>query len=455
MWGFAFVALFNIVAGLGFDTAHIKFVAEGRNQNDCFSTYTIIKLLLTSLMIVLSVTALIISVCNGSMNAEAVGVVAIFIMFCAVLDIRSIFITTFDARLESGKNSIIIIAESTIRSALLIILALKQVSADVLSTSYLVSIIVTIFLAFILTKNVGLKLTRPTMFREYATFAAPLILSSLVLASIDSLDRVLIGFSGNPLEVGYYAAAMGAVVAVVSLGSSMNNVILPQLSSPEMTGSKSKTEGLVWTSQKYLMIMLLPMTAILIVHGGEIASVLFGSDFHKAGLILSILSVMMTLKIMSGILSQVLYASNNVKLHTKASVIYGLLVILMYFLFIPGYSPFPWSEGIGAALAISIGSVVYILLLTYYVKQSAGVRVYSKMWKHILAFSITITVMILSLYCFEGAGLLWVAAMSLLGIGIHLGVLFITGEFRKSDVEFLLRAMNPKEIYESLEDELH
>ncbi|MGI6471891.1 MAG: oligosaccharide flippase family protein [Candidatus Methanomethylophilaceae archaeon] len=454
MWGFAFVALFNIVTGLGFDTAHIKFIAEGRNQNDCFSTYTIIRLLLTLLMVIFSIAAVIIGLHNESMDAEAAKVVAVFITSYTVLNIRTIITTTFDARLESGKSSIIIVAESIVRSVLLIILALKQVSADVLSTSYLISTVVTIIPTLLFTKNVGLKFTRPTLFKEYAIFAAPLILSSLVLGSVDSLDKVIIGFSGTPLEVSYYAAAMGAVVAMVSLGVSMNNVILPQLSSPEMISSRSKTEKLVWASQKYLMMFLLPVTAVLIVYGEEIASVLFGSDFSKAGIILSILSVMMTLKILSGVLSQVLYASNNGRLYTRASVAYGISVIVMFLLFIPASSPFPWTEGIGAAIAATLGSIFYTIVLTYYVKRSTGVRVYSELWKHLLATAITIAVLVFASCYFGGVGILWVIIVSLLGLGVHLAVLYATGEFRKSDVVFFLNAINPKQIYESLEDEL-
>ena len=250
MWAFAFIALFNIVAGLGFETAHIKFLAEGRDQNNCFSTYAVIRSFLTSLMVVLSSVTVYVSYKNGTMSSELVRTLAIFIAYYAVWDIRSIFTVTFDARLESGKSSIVVILESVIRSVLLIILALMQVSADVLSLAYLIGMIVTMFTALSFFRNVNIRPIRPTMAKEYLYFAAPLILSSLVLLAMEALDRVIIGFNGDVLEVSYYAAAMGVVVAAVSLGNSMNNVILPQLSSPEMTGSKNKTEGLVWASQK-------------------------------------------------------------------------------------------------------------------------------------------------------------------------------------------------------------
>lgn len=454
MWGFAFVALFNVVVDLGFETAHIKFVAEGKDQNDCFSTFAVIKSSLTVLMIVLASGSVFLGITDTGFDDSTTKVVLIFIVYYAIANIKSIFTITFDARLESGKSSIVLAIESVGRSILLIVLAFMQVSADLLSMAYLVGMIFTALAALALCKNINLRFVRPTMIKEYAIFAAPLVISSLVLMAMEALDRVMIGLNGNPYEVSYYAAAIGAVIAGVSLGKSINNVILPQLSSPEMVCSKIKTEGLIWTSQKYLLMFLLPVTAVLMVHGEPIAVVLFGAEYYRAGTILSILSVMMTLKILSGVLSQVLYASNKTGLYTKASVIYGVLVIVLYLLFIPSSSPFPWTGGIGAALAVTLGSMVYIVLLTYYVKNSTGVGIYRQLWKHILAMTVTLIAMLAIPYYFEVSGLLRVAVISVLGLVIHLVVLAALGEFTKDDVRFFRNAINPKQIYESLEDEL-
>lgn len=454
MWGFAYVALFNIIVEVGFETAHIKFVAEGRDQNDCFSTFATIKLLLTAVMVSLAFATVLLGVADSGFDSGAAKVIVIFIVYYAVSNFKSILSITFDARLESGKSSIVLMVESISRSGFLIVLALMQVSADLLSLAYLLGMVLTAVTALILCRNIDIRPVRPTMFKEYITFAAPLVISSFVLLAMEALDRVVIGLNGNPYEVGYYAAAIGAVIAGVSLGTSMNNVILPQLSSPEMTCSKIKTENLVWTSQKYLLMFLLPITAVLMIHGEAIAVVLFGADYYRAGTILSILSIMMTLKILSGVLSQVLYASNNTRLYTKASVIYGVLVITLYFLLIPISSSFPWTGGVGAAIAVTAGSIVYIVLLTYFVKHSTGIGVYRQLWKHVSAMLMTLTVMLFSLYYFDVSGILGAMIASILGVTTHMVILILLKEFTKEDIEFFRNAMNPKQIYESLEDEL-
>lgn len=455
MWGFAFVALFNAVAGLGFETAHIKFVAEGKDQNNCFSTYAVIRSLLTGLMVIFTVAFTIIGIYNGSINMELATVIFIFIVYYAVWDIRSILTVTFDARLETGKSSIVIIVESVVRSAILIALALMQASVDVLSLAYIIGMVIAAITSLALCRNIGVRLVRPTMFKEYVKYTAPLVISSLTLLIVEALDKVMIGFNGDALEVGYYAAAMGAVVAVVALGNSMNNVILPQLSSPEMASSRSKSEGLVWMSQKYLLMFLFPIMAVLMVYGPVIASVLFGSDYSKAGLILSILGIMMVMKVLSGVLSQVLYASNNARLYTKASVIYCIFVTALYFVFIPDNGVWIWAGGVGAALAVSIGSLLYIVLLIYYVKNAAGIRVYPNLWKHVVSLIVTLAVLVSLWYYFDVSGPIWMIMVSMLGLLVYFAVLVILKELRGSDIKFFMNAMSPKQLMKSLDEELH
>jgi len=128
-------------------------------------------------------------------------------------------------------------------------------------------------------------------------------------------------------------------------------------------------------------------------------------------------------------------------------------VIVLYVLFIPSSDYFPWTGGVGAALAVTIGSAIYIILLTYYVKRSTGVGVYPNLWKHLLSMAVTLIAMLTVMHYFDVSGLIRVAAVSLSGLGIHMLGLFLTGELRKSDMEFFKNAINPKQIMKSLEDE--
>jgi O-antigen/teichoic acid export membrane protein len=456
MWGWAFVAMFNAVVGLGFETAHIRFIASGRNQDKCFSTYLVIRVSLTSLMVLLTIASLAMGVYNGTIESGLAALVLIFIAYYAIWDIQGALTATFDGRLESGKSSIVSMVDAITRSVILISLALMQVSATVLSSAYVIGIIASASTALLLTRNLKVRLVRPTMFREYLSFAAPLIISSLFLTVLDFVDKVIIGLSGSTLEVGYYTAAMGVAYVFISLGGSLNNVILPQLSKPETVRTPSKMEGLIWMSQKYLMMFLFPVMVVMMVFGEEIGGVLFGAGYSKAGIMLSILSVTMTLRVLSGTLTQVLYASNRAALYTKATIVYAAVVSIMFVLLIPNTGILPWDGllGIGAAISLSTGYVVLTTVLLYYVRRATGIRPYKNIWKHLLALAVTAALLVLIDRLFETSGLLEVAGVSMLGLGVYLLSLVVLRELQRSDVSFFMEAINPKHIRDSLGDEL-
>ncbi len=54
-WVLALVLSLNAVSDLGFTNAHIKRISEGRDINDCVSTYAAIELILTGAMVVITV----------------------------------------------------------------------------------------------------------------------------------------------------------------------------------------------------------------------------------------------------------------------------------------------------------------------------------------------------------------------------------------------------------------
>ena len=56
----AFLALFNIIADLGFSRAHIKRISEGKDLGTCIGTYVAIKIFLIGLMVTIVFTAIFI-----------------------------------------------------------------------------------------------------------------------------------------------------------------------------------------------------------------------------------------------------------------------------------------------------------------------------------------------------------------------------------------------------------
>lgn len=198
MWGMSFVAVFNAVSDLGFHTANIKSVAEGRDQNACFSSYFAVKMILTAIMVVVSVISISISAMGGHVERETLQVVAIFIAYFVVQNLQTVMTGMFDGRIESGKSSLVFMTEYVSRSIILIVLALMQVSVTVLSSAYLAGTLVSLAMTILFFRRPKVTFVRPKYIREYAMFAAPLSVSMVLLSALSYLDKVLVGIRRQP-----------------------------------------------------------------------------------------------------------------------------------------------------------------------------------------------------------------------------------------------------------------
>ena len=130
-----------------------------------------------------------------------------------------------------------------------------QVSAPVLALGYVVGIAASSVSCVMIFRHSHLRLCRPDYLRDYLAFTAPIAVSLLLVTAVEYLDKVIIGFSFDGREVGYYTASAGVIWTFSNLGKSLNTVILPKLS--EYRGSESgraEMQGMIWKTERYLAL---------------------------------------------------------------------------------------------------------------------------------------------------------------------------------------------------------
>ena len=101
--GFAmsFLALFNIIADLGFSKAHIKRVSEGKDLGSCIGTFAAIKICLTGLMVTVVFVAIFIwkhVMQEGFYDATTESIIYVFLIYYAFSNLASIASVTFIGR---------------------------------------------------------------------------------------------------------------------------------------------------------------------------------------------------------------------------------------------------------------------------------------------------------------------------------------------------------------------
>lgn len=457
MWGMAFVALFNAVTDIGFHTANMKFVAEGKDQSTCFSTYLTVKLGLILLMVILTFVFTYASIQSGNVNWDTFLVIIVFIAYFIVQDVQATLTGMFDGRLESGKSSSVFMVEYLTRSFLLMALAFLKVSPTVLSLAYLFGTLISFILALYLFRRPKMRLVRPAYIKEYIMFAAPLSFSILLMSSIEYLDKVLVGIYGGSLEVGFYAASMGVVWAFTSFGGSLNKIMLPHLSKIDIKKNPEEGENIMWTAERYMAMLILPPVVFLMVLGPEVCTLLFGEGYRQAGVILSYHSVMIAAYIFTGMLTQVLYASGKVTLYGKSVILFAAVVLTGYFLLMPDSFlgiQLGNLSGIGAAVSLSAGYVFLAVLLAYLIRHKLGIKFYNKFWKHLFSAGVSLLCLTVFVHYFDVSRILMFLLAGALCLLSYAITAFLLGEVNKGDVVMIMNALDPKKLKESLDDEL-
>ena len=436
MWGLALVSLVNTVADLGFNSANLKFIAkEGYDRQACFSTFIVVKLILTAIMILITLVTLFVMKASGSISEEAVIVCLIFIIYQVISNFQFAVYYTLDGLQMSGKSSYLTIIECSIRNIVLVVMAFAYVDAITLSTAYVIGTAVSGVVSFILIWREGLRFVKPIYLKEYSTFAMPLAAALILTSVVTNLDKVILGLSYESIEVTFYSTAVGLIASFTSVGISLNTVLLPHLSHT-MDDSKH-TERTIWGLERMMCILLLPFVAFFIAYGKEIATVLFGDHMTPAGAEISILAVYIIPFVFAGIMTQVLYATNKGNAYLRASVILCVSAVLGFLMLIPdtGVLPFDFSYGgNGAAVSVVIAYTLFFLVLSYMVKRYTGFRIYPRIWKIAVAFAIALAL----LYCldyFVGVhGLIMLAIGGIMGEIVFLALLIAMRELKAKHI---------------------
>jgi O-antigen/teichoic acid export membrane protein len=185
----AFLAMFNIIADLGFSQAHVKRISEGKDLGTCIGTYAAIKLILTSLMVTVVFAAVYIwkNFFNGGFtDATTESVLLVFVVYYIFLNLVQIATVTFQGRREIAKRQVTGIFENIVKVPLVILVALAGVSIFAVATTF--------FVGMWLLRKYPIKKPSFNLFKSYFSFALPIMLISVIGVISVNIDKIMIGY---------------------------------------------------------------------------------------------------------------------------------------------------------------------------------------------------------------------------------------------------------------------
>lgn len=495
-FGMAFIGMFSLITDLGYRSAHIKRISEGKKVDKCIGTYLVIKLILCGVLAFIVLGSIFIwkyVLHKQFYDSTKESVVYIFLLYYILYNIVQIPIFTFRAKQEIAKTEIPLLIGTIVRVGGMILVALagvtgislidKEFGKDVISpkytwpnyleplqtylsnhaigslaSAYAISMFITLVIMFYFLKNY--KIGKPTKkyFKSYTSFAIPSLISqSMYLLAINT-DKVIIGFFWSAQEVGYYFGAQRITFFMRTVPLAVGTLIFPAFSSLHSKNKTKDIKTLLELSVRYMSMLIIPIVVFILVFSKPIINIILSSDFYPAYIVLCLLAIFMWVSVLSTPYGYLIGGMNKPWLAAKISITTYCINIVLNFLFIPknGLLSFAGINGIeGAAIATLIAAFFRFFAARIVVKKLLGIKMFQKaIFIHLfsalimgsLLYSINIFIALTRWY--------HLIIFSLFGLGIYLAILNLLKEFTKKEYKLVIDILNIKEMKNYIKSEL-
>ena len=445
----AYVGMFVTISDLGFGTAHIKRVSEGKDLGKCNGTYFTAKFLLTIVMAIVVLSTIFISkfIQHKSFISRAHEIVLYIILLSTIVgNLSMMFIITFGARKEIAKQTIPLLIGKIIEVVGKITVAVAGLGVILLAGMSLISSIVALLCFLFFFRGYPISKPNKEYFKNYAAFAFPVMFIGFLSKIAQNLDKVMIQFFWTTGDVGYYSAAQRISLILTFITTASTTLIFPTISSYHSKDNIEGIRNLSNQAERYLSMIFFPAVAFIFIFSHPICRILLGTKFMSSAPILIILSFVALVNGITQPYTQQIGGTNRIILAAKLSSTVFILNILLNFLFIPreflGIKLLGMG-GIGAAVAtlisISIGSVLF-RFYAYKITSSKPnpsilVHLVSALIMGIVLHFVSASMSVISWY--------YLMLFGAIGVGIYIFVLTIFREFTRKDLNLFLNILNP------------
>ena len=458
-WVLATLGTLNVVADLGFGSAHIKRVSEGLDEGDCISTYTVIKVALTAFMVVFVIVALLLwnNVLGGSMSSDTWNLVTLFVLYYIMYDIASIATVTFTARMETTKAQLVFIVDPMIRIPLIVFISINHMTMNEIAYAYVFAAMAVLLVSIFLLRRGNLRWKKPTLFRSYLKFALPISLIAIAGAITANLDKILIGYFDSPSNVAYYSSSQTLLGALGVIGSAVATLTFPSFSHLHSEGNIETIRKVTHAAERYISMIGIPTATLIIIFPTEVAVALFGSQFAPAGDTLRFLAITMALTLLNQVYTTQILGVNRPDISAQITLGTFALNVVLMLIFIPdslfGIKMLGMSYT-GAAIASVITALAVFLSIRLIVRELTGTKSNPRILRHLLA-GVCAGIVIAGLdQVFPLSGLLRLLIFSAVTLVGFFAALAAMKEFTRDDITYFLDLINPGKMISYMGDEM-
>ncbi|MBI2549648.1 polysaccharide biosynthesis protein [Candidatus Woesearchaeota archaeon] len=201
---------------------------------------------------------------------------------------------------------------------------------------------------------------------EVYKFALPLTLFSVLITLFMNTDLLLVqALLNNPQATGYYTAASATARIPYFVLTALAALVLPAVAGKLMVSAK-EAQGFVKETLRYVLILLLPATAVFAATAKPLMMLLYRSEYAQAAEPAAILAIGTAALTLAYLLATVINASGKTRATVAVAAAMLIISVLANLAVIPKY-------GLkGAALVVMSTSLVAVAVLAAVAYKKIG-----------------------------------------------------------------------------------
>ncbi|MDQ7064909.1 MAG: oligosaccharide flippase family protein [candidate division KSB1 bacterium] len=286
---------------------------------------------------------------------------------------------------------------------------------------------------FSIKKNKGSQKKNINIYIEIVKYGFVVATTNLLAVIIIQTDKLMIGIFHSSEFVGYYNVGLMLANFTSFLLVAISPIVSTTISNFYSKRQKRKIENFYRYVTKWLILMTLPFSMVLIVFAKEIISNLFGTAFETATDVLIIISISKLFEVLIGPIGFLLVMSGNEKKDMAINSIAIIINIVLNYWLIPQYFL------IGAAIATSVSWILIALAkiaIMVKAKQYNILNIQDKLKVLSISIIMLIAIFLLKKIIFDIHIVVKIALISLVAYSISFFTIFI---FMDNNEKMLLK----------------
>ncbi|MCX6711566.1 MAG: flippase [Candidatus Woesearchaeota archaeon] len=376
--GFGVYAIVGIIALLGLNTGVLRYVSFYKAKND---KNKIKGAIVSALQIALPLSLLLSSIIFIFANQIAslfhdnnlVLILRIMIIGVPFFVLGNIFIHVLRAYHKIGyavgAREVI---EKIVNISITLILFYFGLNIYGASIAYTVAAVSTFVISFYLMEkkvfSIFSKIKTYYYRNEMVKYSLPLVLTGFFFMIIRWVNTFILGYFKDASYVGIYNVSLSTADLMY-----LAPMALTTLSFPIMTERYSKSENkdlkaIYDTTTKWIFLVIIPIYLVFFFFSKNILGIMFGNEYSKGALTLSILAAGYILCSLSKTATDILSIAKKTKIIFYITLVAAIINVMLGFILVPKYNL------IGAALSTSISFTIMGILFFYYAYKISNLQ---------------------------------------------------------------------------------